>query len=144
MSFLKFFRKQKTPSHKEAASVNVYKLDRDGGEPLEFRGRKIAEIAWPWIENHYANTTVICRLQIFETDAGTWIAGQSRYNLQVMILGPRSAPDDIFYEAREFDELQEALDWLESGRLGQVTVYSCLAHAAKTGRQFVFDRLLHL
>jgi hypothetical protein len=102
-----------------ATRNGAYSLKRDGSDPLEFHCRRVAELVWPWSENPYKDTDIICRMQIFETETGKLIAGQCRYNLQVMIRHPDASPVEIYHDAREFGSLQNALDWPEKGQLGR-------------------------
>ncbi|CAA0114142.1 Uncharacterised protein [Halioglobus japonicus] len=137
-------KEQHAGSSKGKNDDSVHALKRDGLGPLEFRGRRVADLSWPWSKNSREDTDIICRMALFESESGKWIAGHCRYNLQVMVRNPSTSTEEVFHDAMEFGSLEDAIKWLEKGELGRETFLDVLSHIAQTDRQFVVDRLLKL
>jgi hypothetical protein len=116
---MKFFSVFKRKSKKKPAIESILsdcRVKRDEGEDLNFEGFQIAHHEWPWAGNERTDTTIVCGVLFYQTSKGTFVTGQARINLQPMIKNPKK-PDEVFYAGREFTLLNDAIDWIENGRL---------------------------
>jgi len=138
MSFFKLFRKNPDLTSTEDQLSVIHSLKRDGTDSLEFQGRLLGEYEWPWSENDRIDTDINCRLEIYKTNRDTWVAGQSRFNLQPMIRSLKE-PDVVFKEAKEFDSLSVALEWIENSRLQGESFAKCVGYTAKKNNQYFVD-----